>query len=118
MADRPLLVRSDLVRRTDSSTAVPIHVLHQLPEEEHFAVLKYFGVFDVFLRRGDLLDDGVTALFGLLGTEADLLGLWFRADQFTVAEAVEWLAERRLTAVQFISRQEAPPPVATPGRCW
>ena len=43
-------------------------------------------------RTDDLLDDGVAAIFGLAGEEAELLGLCFDAEQFTPAEAALWLA--------------------------
>ncbi len=45
-------------------------------------------------RKDDLLDEGVAAVFGLAGGEAELLGLCFHAEKFTPAEAATWLAGR------------------------
>jgi hypothetical protein len=101
MEDRPFLVGLD--QRTDSSPAVPIHLLHRLPHEEHFALLKSTGRFDQFLRKGDLLDDGVAAVFGIVGSKAELLGLCFDSRSFTPTEAVTWLAEWGFAIMQFIS---------------
>jgi hypothetical protein len=103
MVDRPFLVGPVLDRRTDSSPAVPVHLLHRLPEKEHFALLKSTGSFDRFLRKGDLLHEGVAAVFGLAGSEAELLGLCFDSRSFTPTEAVTWLAEWGFAVVQFIS---------------
>src|SRR5271166_6342451 len=61
---------------------------------EHVALLGLPGGFDRLRRKDDLLDEGVAAVFGLAGEEAELLGLCFHAVRFTPAEAAKWLAER------------------------
>jgi hypothetical protein len=64
---------------------------------EYHVVLVNAGPFDRLLRKDDLLDEGVAAVFGLAGAEAELLGLCFHAGKFTPAQVAAWLAERRLT---------------------
>jgi hypothetical protein len=53
--------------------------------------------FDRLLRKEDFFDEGVAAVFGLAGEEAELLSLAFQADQFTPAQVTAWLAQRRFT---------------------
>jgi hypothetical protein len=50
----------------------------------------------------DLLDEGVAALFGMTGGEAELVGLCFHAGKFTPAEAATWLAERGIKPLLFL----------------
>jgi hypothetical protein len=64
------------------------------PDGEHVALLGLPGGFDRLRRRDDLLDEGVAAVFGLAGGEAELLGLCFHPEKFTPAEAATWLAGR------------------------
>ena len=64
------------------------------PDGEHVALLGLPGGFDLLRRKDDLLDEGVAAVFGLAGGEAELLGLCFHAEKFTPAEAATWLAGR------------------------
>ena len=45
-------------------------------------------------RQDDFLDEGVAAIFGVAGGEAELLGLCFHARKFTSVEAKTWLSER------------------------
>ena len=63
------------------------------PDGEHVALLGLAGEFDL-LRQDDLLAEGVAAVFGLAGGEAELLRLCFHAEKFTHAEAARWLADR------------------------
>ena len=72
------------------------------PEGEHVAVLGLPGGFGLLRRRKDLLDEGVAAVFGLVGEEAHLLGLCFDAEQFSPAGAAKWLAERGLKPLLFV----------------
>ncbi len=65
--------------------------------EEYLVVLPNAGRFDRLLRKDDLLDEGVAALFGLAGAEAELLGLCFHAGRFTPAQVAAWLVERKFT---------------------
>ena len=64
--------------------------------DEHFVALVKLSRFDRLLRKDDLLDDGVAAVFGLTGTKAELLGLCFDAGSFTQARIAVWLNERKL----------------------
>jgi hypothetical protein len=73
---------------------VPFHV----SMNEYLVVLLNAGQFDRLLRKDDLLDDGVAAVFGLAGDEAELLSLSFQAEKFTPAQITAWLAERRFTS--------------------
>jgi hypothetical protein len=61
--------------------------------------------FDRLLRKDDFLDEGVAAVFGLAGEQAELLSLSFHPKKFTPAQIADWLAERRF-----------PPPVDAPIR--
>ena len=64
------------------------------PDGEHAALLGLPGGFDRLRRQDDFLDEGIAAVFGLAGGEAELLGLCFHAERFGPAEVAEWLAKR------------------------
>jgi hypothetical protein len=72
--------------------------------------------FGLLRRWDDLFDEGVAALFGLTGGEAELVGLCFHAGTFTPAEAATWLAGRGFKPLLFVPNAgEKPPPlIATP----
>jgi hypothetical protein len=89
-------------RLGESSPILPVALAHLAAEEEHVALLAKPRTFQRLRRRDDLLDEGVDALFGLVGAEAELLGLCFHAGKFTSVEAVKWLAERRFRPLLFI----------------
>jgi hypothetical protein len=72
---------------------LPSHV----STDEYHVVLLNARRFDRLLRKDDLLDEGIAAVFGLAGDEAELLSLSFQAEKFTPAQVVAWLAERRFT---------------------
>jgi len=80
----------------DSPTAHCRRILNHIvgPDEEHVALLASLGKFDLLRRKGDLLDEGVAAVFGLANGAAELLGLCFHAEKFTPAEVAKWLTER------------------------
>ena len=65
--------------------------------DEYLVVLRNARRFDRLLRKDDFLDEGVAALFGLAGQEAELLSLSFHAGKFTPTQVAVWLAERRFT---------------------
>jgi hypothetical protein len=67
------------------------------PWEEYVVALVNASRFDRLLRKDDFLDDGVAAVFGLAGEQAELLSLSFQAEKFTPAQIAAWLAERRFT---------------------
>jgi hypothetical protein len=72
-------------------------VLSHISTDEYLVVLLNAGRFDHLLRKDDFLDEGVAAVFGLAGEEAELLSLSFQADRYTPAQVASWLAERRFT---------------------
>jgi hypothetical protein len=61
---------------------------------EHLALLVESGRFDRLLRKDDLLDEGVAAVFGLVDGRVELLALCFHLRNFTAGQAAAWLAER------------------------
>jgi hypothetical protein len=87
----------------ESSLAIPFRLADLGPGGEHVARLvdlrRRFGL----LRRwDDLLDEGVAAVFGIAGGEAELVGLCFHAGKFTPAEAATWLAGRGFTPLLLV----------------
>ena len=78
----------------ENSLIIPAHVARHVAAEEHVALLENAGKFDLLRRKDDLLDEGVAAVFGLAGAEAQLLALCFQVRKFTRAEVAKWLAER------------------------
>jgi hypothetical protein len=71
------------------------------PDEEHIALLAS-SEFDLLRRKGDLLDEGVDAVFGLSGGAAELLGICFHTEKFTPAQASHWLAGRGFMPLIFV----------------
>ena len=86
----------------ESDLALPARRAHPAPAEEHVALLGNPGRFDLLRRKDGLLADGVAALFGITGGEAELLGLCFHAGTFTPAEAKTWLAGRSFKPLLFV----------------
>ncbi len=72
-------------------------LLPHAPTEEYHVVLRSNSQFDRLLRKDDRLDEGVAAVFGLAGEQAELLCLSFQAGKFTPAQIASWLTERRFT---------------------
>ena len=64
---------------------------------EYHVVLRNASRFDRLVRKDDFLDEGVAAVFGLAGEQAELISLSFHAKKFTPAQVAAWLAERRFT---------------------
>ena len=73
------------------------------PDEEHVALLVESRRFAMFRRKDDLLAEGVAAVFGITGGEAELLALCFHGERFTPADAANWLVERGFTPLLFIT---------------
>lgn len=83
---------------------VPSHV----STDEYLVVLLNATRFDRLVRKDDLLDEGVVAIFGLADDKAELLSLSFQAEKFTPAQVTAWLAERRFTSpVDFTIRRRS-----------
>jgi hypothetical protein len=85
-----------------SGLALPVHLAEVGPGEEHVAVLADPRRFGPLRRWDDLLDEGVAAVFGITGGEAELVGLCFHAGTFTPAEAATWLVGRGFTPLLFV----------------
>ena len=81
--------RLDLLddRRADDGLPVPSRLPHLVAGKEHAALLAVPARSGLLRRKDDLLDDGVAALFGLAGGQAELVSLRFDAGRFTPAEA-------------------------------
>ncbi len=73
---------------------VPPCLAPVLSAEEHLALLADVGPFNRLVRKDDLLDDGVAAIFGLMDSTVVLLALCFHCRKFTLPETTIWLAER------------------------
>jgi hypothetical protein len=80
-----------------------------ISSNEYFVALAKIGHFERLLRKDDLFDDGVAAVFGLAGTEAELLGLCFRARSFTWARVASWLDERKFVPAADVSNKVGSP---------
>lgn len=84
---------SDAIRLARS-----VHLAHLVSKDEHVALLVNSAAkFNLLRRKDDLFDEGVAAIFGIVGGEAGLLGFCFHAGKFTPARAAAWLAERKFT---------------------
>ncbi len=86
----------------ENGLALPVHLADLGPGEEHVARLVDLRRLGLLRRWDDLLDEGVAALFGIAGGEAELVGLCFHAGKFTPAEAATWLAGRGFTPLRFV----------------
>lgn len=64
------------------------------PGGEHVAWLGCLSGLELLRRRDGLFDEGVAAVFGVAGGEAELVCLCFHGEEFTPADAKAWLAER------------------------
>jgi hypothetical protein len=65
--------------------------------DEYLVILMNASRFDRLLRKDNLLDEGVSTVFGLTGAEAELLSLSFHTGRFTPAQITAWFAERKIT---------------------
>ena len=79
------------------------HLDHLGTHKEHVALLANLDEFDLLRRKDDLLDEGVAAVFGVVGAEVELLALCFHVRRFSTAEAAQWLARRGLAPLIFVS---------------
>jgi hypothetical protein len=87
----------------ESSLTIPVPLAPLGSGEEHVAQLMDLRRFGLLRRWDDLLDEGVAALFGITGGEAELVGLCFHAGKFAPAEAATWLAERGFKPLLFVA---------------
>lgn len=72
-------------RRADSAPALLDYLAHVISPDEFLVVLANAGRFDRLLRKDDLLDEGVTAVFRWAGAEAELVGLCFHVGNSALA---------------------------------
>jgi hypothetical protein len=86
----------------ESRLVLPAQLAHLGPGEEHVALLVGPRRLGLLRRCDDLLDEGVAAVFGLAGTEAELVALCFQGGKFTPAESVRWLADRAFKPLHFV----------------
>lgn len=86
----------------ESSFTIPVELAHLGSGEEHVARLLDLRGFGLLRRWDDLLEDGVAAVFGMTGGEAELVGLCFHAEKFTRAESEAWLAGRGFKPLLFV----------------
>lgn len=93
------------------TTTVPVDLPPHASTDAYLVVVLNVRRFDRLLRKDDFLDEGVAAVFGLAGAEAELLSLSFHAEKFTPAQVAAWLAERRFTSpVDVAIRRRSSPP--------
>jgi hypothetical protein len=90
----------------NSRTILMDHLAHFGPDEEHVALVANPSKFDLLRRRADFIAEGVTAIFGLAGADAELLALCFHARKFTPAEAAQWLAGRGIAPLIFVPNSD------------
>jgi hypothetical protein len=87
----------------ESSLTIPVQLAHLGSGEDHVARLVDLRRFGLLRRWDDLLDEGVAAVFGITGGEAELVGLCFHAGKFSPAEAATWLAGRGFKSLFFVA---------------
>jgi hypothetical protein len=80
------------------TSSAPFDIPPHASTDEYLVVLVNASRFDRLLRKDDFLDEGVVAVFGLAGEEAELLSLSFHAEKFSPAQVASWLAERKFTS--------------------
>lgn len=64
-------------------------------------MLKEGGKYGLLRRKDDLLDEGVSAVFGFHLGEAELQAICFDAGRFTAGQAREWLQTREFQPSRF-----------------
>jgi hypothetical protein len=84
----------------------PVPIKQRISSGEHAALFHHPGNFDSLDRKNDFLAEGVHTVFGLKDGEAQLQAFSFPADQFTPAEAKQWLQERGLEPLVFTEATE------------
>jgi hypothetical protein len=70
--------------------------------DEHLAVLETPAPCDALYRKDDLLDEEVSAIFGVEREQAELLALCFRGRTFPADRAERWLVERGFQPLLFV----------------
>jgi hypothetical protein len=75
---------------------------HLVLADEHLAVLETPPRCDVLYRKDDLLDEEVSAIFGVEREQAELLALCFRGRTFAAHRAEGWLLERGFRPLLFL----------------
>lgn len=99
---RPMNNSGSIMAQCPGESSLPVQLAHIGSGEEHVALLVDPRRFGLLRRWDDLFDDGVAAVFGLVGEEAELMGLCFHAGKFTRTESATWLAERGFTLLLFV----------------
>jgi len=70
--------------------------------DEHLALLETPSRCDALYRKDDLLDEEVSAIFGVECERAELLALCFRGRTFAADRAESWLLERGFRPLLFL----------------
>jgi hypothetical protein len=84
----------------------PMPIKQRISAGEHAALFHHPDNFDSLHRKNDFLAEGVHTVFGVKDGEAQLQACYFPADQFTPAEAKQWLQERGLEPLVFTETTE------------
>lgn len=85
-----------------SGLTIPLVVSALSSNAEHVALLvDSAATFELLRRWDDLFDDGVAAIFGIEGSEAELLAFAFHGSKFSPGAAAHWLVERGFKPLAF-----------------
>ena len=90
-------------RSGERKLTIPVLLSDLGSGKEHVARLVDLSKFGLLRRWNDLLDDGVAAIFGITGGDAELVVLCFHVGKFTPDRAATWLAERQFKPLHFVS---------------
>jgi len=93
----------------------PVLLSDLVSGEEQVARLVDLHRFGLLRRWDNLLEEGVAAVFGVAGGEAELVGLSFHAGKFTPARAATWLAERGFKPLDLVHAGTGDEKTPTPG---
>lgn len=86
----------------ESGLTFPVLLSDLASGQEHVARLVDLRGFGQLRRWDDLLAEGVAAVFGMTGGEAELVCLCFHAEKFTPPESATWLAGRGFKPLLFV----------------
>jgi hypothetical protein len=103
MVNGPLSHGTALEQQAASGVGCPVLAVGPPSGAEHVALLVDLRGFRWLRRWDDLFDEGVAAIFGINGAEAELVALCFRAMTYTTAEVARWLAERCFVPLHLVS---------------
>ena len=85
----------------DSHGVMPIIAEQRPYPMEHAARLRDPGQYDEFRRENNAGGEGVDFIYGIKEGTAELQAIRFSIEQFTAAQAQQWLADHDHTAIEF-----------------